>query len=297
MPQLLCHHGHQFDVATPTDQRVVCPLCGSVTTPKAEMHTPGSGPLDRTFVSRDPAPVEGPSSSALTHVSGQTIITEVPKPFAPTMDLPATEETPTAFAPTMDMPAIEEAPKAFAPTMDLPAPEEEPKVFAPTVEMPAIEEEPKAFAPTMVLPAPAEEPPLLPAANVGNRTVIFEAADVEASDPEHSSKDSPTAPDTNRLSESTPGSEVEEKSSSTHPRQVSQWPEENLTEKLPCPASETEAASTHGYSVATFHLRRILPIAEANSTLKECSWLHRRLTAMCCSASWRCRWSSSRRRG
>ena len=145
MPQLLCHHGHRFDVATPTDQRVVCPLCGSVTTPKAEMHTPAPGPLDRTFVSREPAPVEGPSSSAITHSSGQTIITEMPKLFAPTMDLPA----------------------------------------------------------------PAEEPPLPAAANVGNRTAIFEAADLEAGDPEHSFEKSPTVPDTNRSSASNSESVVE----------------------------------------------------------------------------------------
>lgn len=96
MPQLLCHHGHQFDVATPGSQRAVCPLCGSVTTPKAEMHTPAPGPLDRTIVSREAGLVESQSSSVPTHFSGQTIITEVPKALDLTMDFPVLPEEPTA---------------------------------------------------------------------------------------------------------------------------------------------------------------------------------------------------------
>ncbi len=208
MPQLLCHHGHRFDVATPTDQRVVCPLCGSVTTPKAEMHTPAPGPLDRTMVSREAAPVESPRSSALTHVSGQTIITEAPKPFAPTMDLPAIAEEPKVFAPTMDMPAIEEEPKVFAPTVDLPAPVEEPRAFSPTIDLPPPAEEPQGFAPTMDLPAPVEASPLSTMANVGNRTFIVEAADLEAIALEHGVDESPAAPDANPLSPPS-GSEVE----------------------------------------------------------------------------------------
>ena len=94
MPQLLCHHGHQFDVASPASPRVVCPLCGSVATPKAEMHTPAPGPLDRTIVSHEPVPVESLPASGLTHFAGQTVIAEAPKEFTPTMDFPAQPEEP-----------------------------------------------------------------------------------------------------------------------------------------------------------------------------------------------------------
>lgn len=78
MDQVQCHHGHRFEVVTPTDQRVVCPLCGSVTTPKAELHTPGPGPLDKTLVAPEPELVEPPFASEGTHVGGQTVIVETP---------------------------------------------------------------------------------------------------------------------------------------------------------------------------------------------------------------------------
>ncbi len=95
MNQLQCYHGHRFDVVTSADQQVVCPLCGSVTTPKAELNTPRPGPLDRTLVSPEPAPVESPFASERTHVSGQTVIVEAPPAFAPARDLPApVKETP-----------------------------------------------------------------------------------------------------------------------------------------------------------------------------------------------------------
>ncbi|MBI5757374.1 MAG: DUF2791 family P-loop domain-containing protein [Planctomycetales bacterium] len=80
MHQLLCQHGHQFGVASPADQRVVCPLCGAVTMLTAEMHTPAAGPFDGTLVYREVAPAD---------VSGRTIIGEVPDALEPTVDFPA----------------------------------------------------------------------------------------------------------------------------------------------------------------------------------------------------------------
>ncbi|MFM9961022.1 MAG: serine/threonine-protein kinase PknK [Planctomycetaceae bacterium] len=74
MHQLRCHHGHRFDVTAAAGQRVVCPLCGSVTTPKAELHTPAAGPLDGTRVVSEPVSVQGRSASAQTQVSGATIL-------------------------------------------------------------------------------------------------------------------------------------------------------------------------------------------------------------------------------
>ena len=87
--QLQCHHGHRFEVVTPADQRFVCPLCGSVTTPKAELHTPGPGPLDKTLVAPEPAPVEPLFASEGTHVPGQTVIVEAPHALDAARDLPA----------------------------------------------------------------------------------------------------------------------------------------------------------------------------------------------------------------
>ncbi len=89
MHQLLCHHGHRFGVASPLDPGVVCPLCGSVTTRQAEMHTPAAGPLNNTMPRRESAPVESQPIANPTHVSGQTIIVEASEAFGLTINFPS----------------------------------------------------------------------------------------------------------------------------------------------------------------------------------------------------------------
>ncbi|MBI5761659.1 MAG: protein kinase, partial [Planctomycetales bacterium] len=94
MHQLQCQHGHRFGVASPGDQRVVCPLCGAVTMVKAEMHTPAAGPFDGTLVYRESAPVDGLATLVPNEDSGHTIIGEAPEAFDPTVDFPAPQVVP-----------------------------------------------------------------------------------------------------------------------------------------------------------------------------------------------------------
>jgi serine/threonine protein kinase/tetratricopeptide (TPR) repeat protein len=110
MDQLKCRHGHRFEVATPAEQRVVCPLCGSATTPKAEHHTPGQGPLDKTVFAPEPMPADAPFASEGTHVSGRTVIVEAPQALEPARELPAPADQSVssgndlAKVPTSDVP-------------------------------------------------------------------------------------------------------------------------------------------------------------------------------------------------
>lgn len=71
MKQLRCQHGHQFGVASSTDQRVICPLCGSVTTRQAEIHTPVEGALDKTRY-QEHQPDDEELAPPLTKVAGKT---------------------------------------------------------------------------------------------------------------------------------------------------------------------------------------------------------------------------------
>lgn len=200
MRLLQCRHGHRFEFSAPNIGRVVCPLCGSVSTPKAELNTPRPGPLDKTMISREPEPIEVPSASGLTRVSGQTVITTASNPFGAAIDMPV----PTDKSSSRDVPnagnrtIITEVPEVLDPTADFPVP----------AEQKLLEDEPNAGNRTIITKAPdtvdAAENTSVPKVevlspdepNVGNRTIIVKPSESSAGDSEESFKPPPTTPDT-----------------------------------------------------------------------------------------------------
>lgn len=182
MHQLLCQHGHQFDAASSADQRGIWPICGSVTTLLAEMHTPVPGPLDRTVGYQEPASDNKQSKSTPKPDSGQTVVVEVPKVL---------EDAPIAFGPTVDLPASPVEPPLPAAAYDgnrtiifEATDSKEIESFA-TVDFPVKSASGSVVTSRNETDAP-QKPPVdvssLTVTDVGNRTIIFEATDPKAAE-------------------------------------------------------------------------------------------------------------------
>ena len=179
MHQLLCQHGHQFDAATSAGQRVVCPICGSVTTLLGELHTPAPGPLDKTFGYQEPVTDNKQSKATPKADVGHTVIVENPNVL---------DEAPVVIGPRVDLPAspIEPPLPALANdgnrTIIFEATDSKQVESFATVDRPV-----KSASDAVVTPrneTGAPQKPLvgvssLTVTDVGNRTIIFEATDAQ----------------------------------------------------------------------------------------------------------------------
>ena len=193
MHQLLCQHGHNFDAASSAGQRVVCPICGSVTTLLAEIHTPVPGPHDRTVGYQEPGSDNKQSKTTPKADAGRTVIVEAPKVL---------DEVPMAFGPTVDLPASPIEPPLSAASNDgnrtIICDATDFKVvdsFAP-VDRPVKSASDSGSTPRNETDA-TQKPPVvassLTAADGGNRTVIFEATAPKVSE-SFAPVDSPAKP-------------------------------------------------------------------------------------------------------